>query len=87
MAITKETVMGKIEVTGEHKAIQVRTDTVIKEDGKELSRSFHRHVIHPDISAENLAKEHAEVQSVANSGIWTQAVKDAWTAKLASLEE
>jgi|TARA_R110002020_G_scaffold384658_1_gene595644 hypothetical protein len=87
MAITKETVMGKIEVTGEHKAIQVRTDTVIKEDGKELSRSFHRHVIHPDISAENLAKEHAEVQSVANSGIWTQAVKDAWAAKLASLEE
>ena len=87
MAITKETVMGKIEVTGEHKAIQVRTDTVIKEDGKELSRSFHRHVIHPDISAENLAKEHTEVQSVANSGIWTQAVKDAWAAKLASLEE
>ena len=87
MAITKETVMGKIEVTGEYKAIQVRTDTVIKEDGKELSRSFHRHVIHPDISAENLAKEHAEVQSVANSGIWTQAVKDAWAAKLASLEE
>ena len=33
------------------------------------------------------AKEHAEVQSVANSGIWTQAVKDAWAAKLASLEE
>ena len=87
MAITKETVMGKIEVTGEHKAIQVRTDTVIKEDGKELSRSFHRHVIHPDISAENLAKEHAEVQSVANSGIWTQAVKDAWATHLASLEE
>ena len=87
MAITKEIVMGKIEVTGEYKAIQVRTDTVIKEDGKELSRSFHRHVIHPDISAENLAKEHAEVQSVANSGIWTQAVKDAWATHLASLEE
>ena len=85
MAITKETVMGKIEVTGEYKAIQVRTDTVIKEDGKELSRSFHRHVIHPDISAENLALEHAEVQTVANSGIWTQAVKDAWAANQASL--
>jgi len=83
MAITKETVMGKIEVVGEHKAIQVRRDTVVKEDGKELSRSFHRHVIHPDISAENLAKEHAEVQTIANSGIWTQAVKDAWIAKLA----
>tara|TARA_Y100001951_G_C11104939_1_gene164163 strand:+ start:253 stop:516 length:264 start_codon:yes stop_codon:yes gene_type:complete len=85
MAITKEIEIGKIEVVGQYKAIQVRTDTVIKEDGKELSRSFHRHVIHPDISDENLALEHAEVQSVANSGIWTQAVKDAWAANQASL--
>tara|TARA_R100000306_G_C4332574_1_gene121021 strand:+ start:389 stop:655 length:267 start_codon:yes stop_codon:yes gene_type:complete len=78
MAITKETEIGKIEVVTEFKSIQVRTDTVIKEDGKVLSRSFHRHVIHPDISAEDLAKEHAEVQQIANSGIWTQAIKDAW---------
>jgi len=85
MAITKEIEIGKIEVVGQYKAIQVRTDTVIKEDGTELSRSFHRHVIHPDISAENLALEHAEVQTVANSGIWTQAVKDAWAANQASL--
>ena len=85
MAITKEIEIGKIEVVGQYKAIQVRTDTVIKEDGTELSRSFHRHVIHPDISAENLALEHAEVQTVANSGIWTQAVKDAWAAHQASL--
>jgi|TARA_Y100000310_G_scaffold132881_1_gene131811 hypothetical protein len=83
MAITKETEIGKIEVVGQYKAIQVRTDTVIKEDGVELSRSYHRHVIHPDISAENLANEHAEVQAIANSGIWTQSVKDAWAAKLA----
>ena len=81
MAITKETEIGKIEVVGIYKAIQVRTDTVIKEDGTELSRSYHRHVIHPDISAENLAKEHAEVQTIANSGIWTQAVKDAWASR------
>jgi len=83
MAITKETQIGKIEVVGIYKAIQVRTDTVIKEDGTELSRSYHRHVIHPDISAENLAKEHAEVQTIANSGIWTQEVKDAWALKQA----
>ena len=83
MAITKETEIGKIEVVGQYKAVQVRTDTVIKEDGVELSRSFHRHVIHPDISDEDLAKEHAEVQAIANSGIWTQAIKDAWVAKLA----
>ena len=59
MAITKETEIGKMEVVTEYKHIQVRTDTVIKEDGKELSRTFHRHVIKPDISDENLAKEHA----------------------------
>ena len=82
MALTKTTEIGKIEVVGEHKAIQVRTDTVIKENDKELSRSLHRHVIHPDISAEDLAKEHPEVQIIANSGIWTQAIKDAWAAHL-----
>ena len=85
MAITKETEIGKMEVVTEYKHIQVRTDTVIKEDGVELSRTYHRHVVTPDISAENLALQHAEVQTIANSGIWTQAVKDAWTAHLASL--
>ena len=83
MALTKEIVIGQMEVVGEYKAIQVRTDTVIKEDGTELSRKFHRHVIHPDISAEDLAKEHADVQAVANSGIWSQAVKDAWDVEKA----
>ena len=83
MALTKETVIGKMEVVTDFKHIQVRTDTVIKEDGVELSRKYHRHVVTPDISAENLALEDAEVQAIANSGIWTQAVKDAWAAHLA----
>jgi hypothetical protein len=83
MALTKETKIGQVEVVGDYKSIQVRTDTVISEDGKELSRSYNRHVIDSDISAEDLAKEHAEVQAIANSGIWTQAVKDAWAAKQA----
>ncbi len=86
MALTKETIIGKIEVVTDFKHIQVRTDTVVKEDDKELSRSYHRHIVSSDISAEDLAKEHAEVQAIANSGIWTQAVKDAWVAKLAEEE-
>ena len=45
MALTKETVQDKIEVVGEFKIIQVRTATVIKEDGVEISRSFQRHVV------------------------------------------
>jgi hypothetical protein len=43
--ITKETIEDKIEIVGDYKAIQVRTATVIKEDGVELTRSFHRHVV------------------------------------------
>jgi hypothetical protein len=74
MAITKETKIEKIEVVGEHKALQVATDTIIKEDNKEISRSRHRHVIHPhkDISGED-----AEVKAVANA-VWTDSVKAAW---------
>jgi hypothetical protein len=45
MAITKELIEDKIEIVGDYKSIQVRTATVIKEDGVELSRSFHRHVL------------------------------------------
>jgi len=48
MAITKRTEQDKIEVLGEFKMIQVRTATVIEEDGVELSRSFSRHVVAPD---------------------------------------
>ena len=46
MAITKTTEDDKIEIVGEIKAIQVRTATVIKEDGVELTRSFSRRVLH-----------------------------------------
>ena len=55
MAITKEIQIGKIEVVAPHKSVEVRTDTVVMEDGTELSRSYHRHVLHPNvnISAEN----------------------------------
>ena len=76
MAITKETQIAKIEVVGEYKAVQIATDTVIKEDGVELSRSRHRKVVHPD---QDITGEDAEVQAVCNA-VWTQDVKDAWTA-------
>ena len=76
MAITKETQIAKIEVVGEYKAVQIATDTVIKEDGTELSRSRHRKVVHPD---QDITGEDAEVQAVCNA-VWTQAVRDAWTA-------
>lgn len=74
MAITKTTEIAKIEVVGEYKSVQVRTDTVIKEDDKEISRSPHRHAIHPD---EDISGEDTEVQAVCNA-VWTDAVKSAW---------
>ena len=45
MAITKRTEEDKIEIVGPYKSIQVRTATVISEDGVELTRSFHRHAL------------------------------------------
>ena len=80
MAITKEAIIEKVEVVGEYKAVQVATDTVIKEDGTEISRSRHRHVLHPH---QDISSEDAEVQAVANV-VWTQEVKDAWAAKQAA---
>ena len=80
MAITKETQIGKIEVVGKYRSVQVRTDTVVMEDGEELSRKYHRHVLHPDADITN---EHADVQAVCNA-VWTQAVKDAYATFLAS---
>ena len=85
MAITKEVVIGQMEVVGTYKVIQVRTDTIIKEDSKVISRNFHRHVVYPNISADDLAKEHADVQTLANSGIWTDELKTAYANYVASI--
>jgi hypothetical protein len=71
MAITKETQIGKIEVVGKYKSVQVRTDTVIVEDGIELSRKYDRHSLMPDADISN---EHSEVQAVCNA-VWTDQVK------------
>ena len=61
MAITKRTEEDKIEVVGKFKIIQVRTATIIEEDGVELSRSFHRHTIAPDSDS---SKESADVKAM-----------------------
>ncbi len=93
MAITKETQIGKIEVVGKYKSVQVRTDTVIIEDGNELSRQYHRHVLNPgtldgsdNLVATNISGETAEVQAVCN-GVWTDAVKLAWKNQLIANKE
>ena len=74
MAITKEIVDDKLEVVSNYKHIQVRTATIINEDGIELSRSFHRRVITPDMDVND---ESDEIQGIA-AAVWTDDVKAAW---------
>ena len=81
MALTEEKVQDKLEIVGDYKIIQVRTATIIKRDGTEISRSFHRHVVTPDISADDLANESADVQAIA-AQVHTGAVKTAYAAHL-----
>lgn len=86
MAITKETIEDKIEIVGEHKNIQVRTASVIKEDGVELTRSFSRHIVECVTSSHDgsswthtdtdISGESSEVQAIANA-VWTDEVKAA----------
>ena len=80
MAITKEVIQDKIEVVGDYKHIQVRTATIIKEDGKEISRSFHRHVVSPDSDSTN---ESADVKAMVKQ-FHTNAVKKAYKAHIES---
>ena len=74
MALTETTEQDKIEIVGEFKLVNVRTDTVIKRDGIEISRSFHRHVVSPD---SDISGESAEVQAICNV-VHTDAVKSAY---------
>ena len=82
MALEKETVVDKIEVL-ENGQVQIRTATVIKEDGAELNRSFHRHVLAPRTKSgdtwgdTDISGEDARVQAIANA-TWTDEVKSAF---------
>ena len=79
MALTEETVQDKIEIVGDYKIIQVRTATVIKRDGVEISRSFHRHVVAPDADTSG---ESDDVKAIA-AQVHTDAIKTAYAKHLA----
>jgi len=84
MALTKTTVNDKIEVInqGDWSSVQVRTATIISEDGTEISRTFHRHVVMPDA---DLTQEDADVADIAAT-VFTTAVKAAYATHLAEGE-
>ena len=82
MAITKTVTADKIE-TLENGSIQVRTATIIKEDGVELTRTYSRHVLQPSDKSSgswadtNISGEDARVQAICNA-VWTSSVKTAY---------
>ena len=82
MAITKEEIADKIEVL-ENGTVQVRIATVIKEDGTELTRKFHRHILLPSTKTgdtwgnTDISSEKTNVQAICNAA-WTSAVKTAY---------
>jgi hypothetical protein len=87
MSLTKTTENDKIEVVNKWN-IQVRTATVIKEDGNELTRSFHRKVLVPgtldgsdNLVDTDLSSEDADVKAIAEAA-WTTQVKADYKAFL-----
>ena len=93
MALTESIEYDKIEIVGIYKAVQVRKATVIKKDGKELTRSFERYVLQSDAdvgkeltrsfhryvlnSDADVSKEPAEVKAICDA-VWTDEVKKSW---------
>ena len=90
MALTESIEYDKIEVVGPYKTVQVRKATIIKKDGVELSRSFHRHILLPysydadaNVIDTDISTEPTEVQAICNA-VWTTDIK---TAHKAIMEE
>ena len=85
MALTESTENDKIEVVNRWN-IQVRKATIIKKDGVELTRSFHRHTLVPGVLdaddklvETNISGQDADVQAICNAA-WTDQVKTDYTA-------
>ena len=74
MALSESIEYDKIEIVTPYKHVQVRKATVIKKDDKELTRSFERYVLTPDM---DISKEPAEVSAICNA-VWTDAIKESW---------
>ena len=95
MALTKSIVYDKKEIVGDYAVLQIRKALIIKEDNKEISRSFERYVLEPGTldASDNLVdnplnKEPDGVTAIPQeikdlcAVIWTTSIKNAWKAKL-----
>ena len=79
MALEKIQIVDRIEVV-ENGCIQVRTKTAIMEDGKQISGTFHRHVVAP---GDDYSKQDARVQAICKA-THTTAVVAAYKAAQAA---
>ena len=90
MALTK-TFEYDCEVRGVHKNVQVRKSTIITDDGEEISRTYHRHVLHCRTKTDgtwsdtDISGEDASVQAVCNA-VWTSEVKTAYETAMDAQE-
>lgn len=90
MALTK-TFEYDCEVRGEHKNVQVRKATIIMDDGEEINRTYHRHVLHCRTKTDgtwgdtDISGEDASVQAVCNA-VWTSEVKTAYETAMDNQE-
>tara|TARA_B100000287_G_scaffold236529_1_gene222689 strand:- start:828 stop:1115 length:288 start_codon:yes stop_codon:yes gene_type:complete len=92
MALTKEIVDDKFEIVTEFKHLQIRTSTIVKEDGAVLSSSYSRRVLNPGVldDSDNLvdtdiSSESDEIKNICNA-VWTTDIKTAWKNHLISLK-
>ena len=88
MALSESIEYDKIEIVGQYKTVQVREATVIKKDGKELARSFHRYVLElgtldasDNLVDTDISSQPAEVQAICNA-VWTDSLKNSYKAFL-----
>ena len=88
MALSESIEYDKIEIVGQYKTVMVREATVIKKDGKELTRSFHRYVLElgtldasDNLVDTDISSQPAEVQAICNA-VWTDSLKSSYKAFL-----
>ena len=88
MALTETIEYDKMEIVTQWKHVQVRQATVVKRDGVEIARSFHRYVLTPgtldasdNLVSTDISGQPTDIQGVCNA-LWTDAVKSSWKTRL-----
>ena len=87
MSLTKTQENDRIEIVNRW-SVQVRNATIIKDDGKEISRTFHRKILVPgeldssdNLVDTDLSGEDSEVRLIAQAA-WSDQVKADYKAYL-----